>query len=203
MFRVVFRPKLQGSAKNKWINPGLKVERMAKLAQLAIKSQIESLSVLCVDGDWFSQRMTRSVLSNLEVSRITLCMDAAEALLTLEGLNKSDQNPDLILLDHDHKVDNNLAFLRRLRSPESPFPVAIPVIIMAEKAALKSTDTLKSLGISGILSKPLKLSALSGILTNVVQEKEDKSLVVSRNYSGPNRRSRNVTYMGSDRRNFH
>lgn len=74
--------------------------------------------------------------------------------------------PDLILLDVNMPIMNGLEMLTMLKS--KPELKKIPVIMLASPADHAVMDEIKSLGVSGILMKPFKETALLEIILSVL-----------------------------------
>ncbi|WP_343561192.1 response regulator [Kiloniella sp. b19] len=165
--------------------------------------KLENQSVIVADSDWFSQRLTRSILSNLEVAQLSICMDEAE---TLEMIRRSampsspeaDQHscPDVILVDSALEPHGAMNLIRKLRSPEFGDCKDLSIFIMSETGAFSESEEARSHGVNGFLSKPLNMTSVYNKLKAIEKDQP----IQSKGYVGPERRKKSENYVGLERR---
>jgi CheY-like chemotaxis protein len=94
-------------------------------------------------------------------------MDVVEATNGAEGLIKArEEKPDAVLLDVMMPGLDGVSTLAKLR--EDPATAGIPVVFLTAKAIATEVDRLKSLGASGVLTKPFDPMTLSRDLLNAL-----------------------------------
>jgi CheY-like chemotaxis protein len=105
------------------------------------------VKVLIIDDEPDIRRIAK-----LGLSRVGK-MDVVEAPNGAEGLVKAkEEKPDAVLLDVMMPGLDGPSTLAKLR--EDPETAGIPVVFLTAKAIAAEVDRLKSLGASGVLTKP-------------------------------------------------
>jgi CheY-like chemotaxis protein len=112
------------------------------------------VKVLIIDDEPDIRRIAK-----LGLSRVGK-MDVVEASSGAEGLVKAkEEKPDAVLLDVMMPGLDGPSMLVKLR--EDPATAGIPVVFLTAKAIAAEVDRLKSLGASGVLTKPFDPMTLS------------------------------------------
>lgn len=118
--------------------------------------ELKPITILLIEDDIADQKLIRSSLANKKIANdlhVSNCGE--EAFEYLNGINDSNNMPDLILLDLNMPGMGGKEFLRRIKSNEDL--KSIPVVILTTSDS--ETDIIDSykLQASGYLKKPVTL----------------------------------------------
>ncbi|HEY1152774.1 MAG TPA: response regulator [Pseudolabrys sp.] len=124
---------------------------------------IERLSILIVDNNSYTRKLTRMMLTNVGAKSIYEASDGIEAL----GLIRT-ANPDVMILDWDMPVLNGPQVMQIVRSP-GRFPRPNLPVIMLTRVALRSrVNAALRLGVHEFLVQPTSPMALRDRLMSIV-----------------------------------
>lgn len=128
-----------------------------------IKTLIQGLNILIVDGNSYMRRVTRMMLMNLGAKSV---IEAADGLAALEQIRSCD--PDVMLLDWDMPLLNGMEVMRIVRSP-GVFPRPdLPIIMLTNRAQRSSVVQALQAGVHEFLVKPTSAKALHDRLSSIV-----------------------------------
>ena len=128
-----------------------------------IKTLIQGLNILIVDGNSYMRRVTRMMLMNLGAKSV---VEAADGLAALEQIRACD--PDVMLLDWDMPLLNGMEVMRIVRSP-GVFPRPdLPIIMLTSQAHRSSVVQALQAGVHEFLVKPTSAKALHDRLSSIV-----------------------------------
>ena len=128
-----------------------------------IKTLIQGLNILIVDGNAYMRRITRMMLMNLGAKSV---IEAADGLAALEQIRNCD--PDVMLLDWDMPLLNGMEVMRIVRSP-GVFPRPnLPIIMLTSRAHCSSVVQALQAGVHEFLVKPTSAKALHDRLSSIV-----------------------------------
>ncbi len=153
------------------------------------------VNVLVVESTTEMYRLFKSVLSMLSVpeKNIHAAYSADEAFSKF----KSDKH-DIIITDWLDNPDSGISLIRRIRSDIKSPNKFVPVIMTAGSGHLSRVLRSRDAGVSEYLMKPFAASALATRITRVIESK--RPFVVSVSYTGPDRRVREIEFVGENRR---
>ena len=116
-----------------------------------------------------------------------------------EGFEKFAKGKhDLIITDWLQSPDKGIELLGHIRTnPDSPNQFA-PVIMTAGSGHFSRVIKSRDAGVSDYLVKPFAAADLATRITRVIEK--PRPFVLSRIYTGPDRRIRKVDFKGEDRR---
>jgi CheY-like chemotaxis protein len=128
-----------------------------------LKTIIQGLNILLVDGNSYMRRITRMMLMNLGAKSV---VEAADGLAALEQIRTSD--PDVMLLDWDMPLLNGIEVMRIVRSP-GVFPRPnLPIIMLTARAQRSFVVQALHAGVHEFLVKPTSAKALHDRLSSIV-----------------------------------
>lgn len=128
-----------------------------------IEKLIERLSILVVDGNSYTRKLTRMMLTNVGAKQIYEAADGVEAL----GIVRT-ANPDVMILDWDVPTLNGAQVMQVVRSP-GVFPKPnIPVIMMTRLGQRSRVNTAMRLGVHEFLLQPTSPRALRDRMMSIL-----------------------------------
>lgn len=108
-------------------------------------------------------------------------------------------NHDLVIVDWMQNPDRGLILTKRFRTdPETPNPF-VPILMTAGSGHQNRVIRARDAGVSDYLVKPFTARTLALKIENIVEH--PRSFVIADNYTGPDRRRKNLPFEGADRRN--
>jgi CheY-like chemotaxis protein len=128
-----------------------------------IEKLIEDLTILVVDPNSFTRKLTRIMLTNVGAKTICEACDGVEALTAIRAAN-----PDIMIMDWDMPVLNGPQVMQIVRAPgEFPKP-NIPVIMLTRFGSRSRVDAAMQLGVHEFLVQPTSPRALRDRLMSIV-----------------------------------
>lgn len=124
---------------------------------------MESLTILVVDDQDSSRKLTRLILLNLGIRNVSEAADGGAALDMIRTIN-----PDVLILDWEMPVMNGPEVVRAIRT-DGTFPAPdIPIIMLSGYAERWRVEKAHQLGVKEYLVKPTSTKALQDRLLSVV-----------------------------------
>lgn len=116
------------------------------------------INILLVEDDRLDQMEVQRTLQRKGiVHRLKIALNGEEALSILEESRDNQNRPDLILLDLNMPKMNGFEFLERVRKVDEYKDIKVFVLSTSDDKEDKVTAA--SYGISGFITKPLKLES--------------------------------------------
>ncbi len=124
---------------------------------------LESVVVLVVDGNAFTRRLTKQMLTNLGIKTIHESVDGISAIDAIQNIN-----PDVMILDWNAPILNGVEVMRIVRAP-GIFPKAnLPVIMLTDQGLQSRVTMAQRIGAHEILIKPLSPKILEDRLLGII-----------------------------------
>jgi len=160
-------------------------------------SRLESAKILVVEGDQRMRSFMRAVLSvstdgNMEYAEAS---NGEEALKVLNAFK-----PDMIISAMGMNPVSGLDLLQTLRQGFEDISPFIPFLLISETGDAISKVKARDAGVTAFLEKPVSVTDLHQGISDAILN--TRPFIRSRDYFGPNRRSRENHYSGDDRRNL-
>jgi two-component system chemotaxis response regulator CheY len=128
-----------------------------------IDKMIEGLSVLVVDENQYTRKLTRMMLVNIGAKTIYEAVDGVAALDVIRNAN-----PDVAILDWEIPVLSGPQVVRIVRSP-GVFPKPhLPIIMLTASAERSRVTEAMRLGVHEFLVKPTSPKALRDRLLSIL-----------------------------------
>jgi two-component system chemotaxis response regulator CheY len=145
---------------------------------LEIARLVQSLSVVLVEDNSFSQKVQRSILAHLGVKAIHEAEDGAAGLEAIR-----QYAPDLVILDWNMPLLTGAELTRMIRSPRT-FPLPdVPIIMLTGHAERWRVLQAQRLGINEFLVKPVSAQLLLDRIVAIFMH--PRPIVHLPNYYGP------------------
>lgn len=112
--------------------------------------KIEQVKILVADGNAFSRRLIRMMLTNVGVRTIHDATDGVEAIEAIQATN-----PDVMILNWDIPLLSVPELLRMIRSPDKFAKSDLPIIMVTDIAWLSRVNEAISLGAHEVLTSPM------------------------------------------------
>jgi two-component system, chemotaxis family, chemotaxis protein CheY len=106
--------------------------------------------------------------------------------------------PDLIIVDWLQNPDRGIILTKTIRRKKDSPNIYVPIIMTAGSGHLQRVLKARDAGISEYLVKPFSAKSLADRISRVIEK--PKPFAMSENYVGPDRRVRNESYTGEERR---
>ncbi len=164
---------------------------------------LASLSVLVIDDNDYSMSLMTSVLKALEVGRILTARSVVEGINLLQlsaALAEDGRHPeiDIVIAEMVTSSGYGVEVLQWLRTNQREKMRFLPFIMMSGYADRKHVERSRDHGANEFLSKPFSVNSIALRLISVIDR--PRPFVKSPTYFGPDRRRRDVSYLGQERR---
>ncbi|GGD19398.1 response regulator [Flavobacterium orientale] len=130
----------------------------------------QKLKIFVVDNDQIYLTITQKLLSKIsDAFSVSIFYDGIQAFEVLKNLidSKSNDLPDIILLDLDMPIMDGWEFLENYKKMGINNYKSIPIYIVTSSIALEDVSKSDSYQeVLGYLVKPLNIETLKNILTN-------------------------------------
>ena len=128
--------------------------------------ELGELEVLLVEDDCHTREMVKQVLKQAGIKTVHIAENGREAVNMLLAAQGSIH---VALLDLDMPVMSGFTCLKVIRAAPKDFIAKLPIVILTAYAGLPQLEKAASLGISGFLSKPVSIKALTNAITKAVK----------------------------------
>jgi two-component system, chemotaxis family, chemotaxis protein CheY len=126
-----------------------------------LEKLIERLSLLVVDENPYTRKLTRMMLMNIGAKSI---FEAADGLSALDVIR--NVNPDIMLMDWEIPVLSGPQIMHIVRSPGAkPF---LPIIMLTPRASRTRVNEAIRLGVHEVLTKPTSPKMLQDRLLSIL-----------------------------------
>lgn len=154
---------------------------------------LDKISILVVDDNDFTRRIS---------VRILQCFGAKDVREALDGENAKQQilvdKPDIVLTDWIMPPHDGIDLTRWVRTGDSSQDRFLPIIMMSAYSDLERVAEARDAGVNEFLVKPMSPKNLMRRVQAVVEK--PRSYVRTDGYFGPERRRREMPFVGEDRR---
>lgn len=128
-----------------------------------VEKLVENLSILVVDENQYTRKLTRMMLMNIGAKTVA---EAADGLAAIDAIRTL--NPDAVIMDWDVPVLDGAQILRIVRAP-GVFPQPnVPVIMLTASAHRSRVKEAIRLGVHEFLLKPTSPAALRDRLLSIL-----------------------------------
>jgi two-component system, chemotaxis family, chemotaxis protein CheY len=139
---------------------------------------VQSLSIVVVEDNSFSQKVHRILLGHLGVKTIH---EAADGASGLEAIRQYE--PDLVILDWNLPILTGAELTRMIRSPRT-FPLPdVPIIMLTVHSERWRVIQAQRLGVNEFLVKPVSAQAILDRIVGIFMR--PRPMVHLPNYYGP------------------
>ena len=154
---------------------------------------LRELSVLVVDDNRLMRNLVRTVLFAFGVQNVEEAGDGAGALKALEKFPA-----DIVITDWMMQPLDGLDLTRVIRTADdSPNPF-VPIVMLTGHTEIMRVEEARDAGVTEFLAKPVSSSTLYKRLCKLVEQ--PRRFIRTRAFTGPDRRWRDGTLAGPDRR---
>ncbi|MDP2697004.1 response regulator [Thalassospira sp.] len=160
---------------------------------MSAKIDFSKISFLVVDGDKISAQVVFDTLAYLGATHVQRVPNPQDAFQILRS-----QQIDVIVTEWRLRGMDGLEFLDSLRNSISSPNRFVPVIMLTAHSEEQYVTKARDLGITEFLAKPFNAKALYSRLVSVITR--PRRFINTDTYFGPDRRRRQVSFDGPDRR---
>ncbi len=143
-------------------------------------SGLRDLSLVVVDGDSHALGVCETLLKSLNVDRVRLFSDPAEAIASIR-----EHPPSLVLTALEMRPMNGFKLAETLRAEKAPAVSYVPILAMAKESKPELVQHAKRIGIDDYMVKPLSARTLSQRISAVLQRRDMAALAALENGSRP------------------
>lgn len=160
---------------------------------------LSNLKFLVADDYTPMRRILWNVLRELGVYNIAEAEDGREAMALMKGEHGQPVfAPDILITDHIMAPVDGLRLTRMIRlDADSPNPF-LPVIMVTARTDLRHVVEARDAGVTEFLAKPVSARLLYCRVRSVIDNV--RPFVRAPGFFGPDRRRRQLHYVGHDRR---
>lgn len=154
---------------------------------------ISELRVLLLEDNALTQRLVKSILKSFQVRDLQMMEDGAAGMKLLKH-----SEVDIIVCDFDMKLMNGIEFIKEVRRSKDEHIQTIPIIMLTGYTEQhRVVDALNS-GVNEFLAKPIAPLQLYKRFVSIIDR--PRTFIRSATFMGPDRRRKNTSYMGEERR---
>ncbi len=158
-----------------------------------MSNPLKHYRILIVDADIEMSQVVKSMLREMGFSDVHLTRSGKDAITLMQTMNF-----DFIITEwNTHQIDGIglLEFIRR--DPKSPNPT-IPVIMLTGRAEQVDVALARDYGVNEYMIKPFTAKSIYNRLERIIEQ--PRSFVATKNFVGPDRRSRTAPKVSKERR---
>ena len=154
---------------------------------------LRNVSLLIVEDSIVVRRLIKWALRSSDAGAVREAADVVGALKVLEGFS-----PDIILVNWRTLPVDGLAFVRRVRNAETGADAFARIVMMSRCTKCRQVLAARDAGVDEFLVKPLTRAALLTGIRALIDNPRPFSRTES--YIGPDRRRKQITHDGPERR---
>src|ERR1700760_1509843 len=128
-----------------------------------VEKALEGLVVLIADGNPYTRRLTRMMLTNLGVKATYEAVDGIAAIDAIRAVN-----PDVVIVDWEMPVLNGREVMRIVRSPGDFTKANVPVIMLTDLGLQSRVTEAIRVGVHEFLVKPISPKTLQQRLLGII-----------------------------------
>lgn len=153
------------------------------------------LQLLIIDDNDFMRQLYRQLLEAIgfRAENIREATDGNDALDCLDR-----HAVDIAICDLNMQPMNGKQFTHRIRTDPNSINPYLPIIVCTGHAELVHISDARDAGATEILRKPVSAGSLYSRLQVAIEQ--PRPFILTRSFSGPDRRRRDVPFDGPDRR---
>lgn len=148
------------------------------------RAKLNKISILVVDDDKAISNLVRNVLKNLGFGNIIMVHDPDEGMFAMQK-----NHIDLVITDWEMEPRSGVDFTKQIRELDPPKRF-VPIIMLTGHGEKHEIELARDAGITEYLIKPFMAKSLCSRIMMVIDS--PRSFIISRDYSGPSRRRRNM-----------
>ncbi len=152
-----------------------------------------NLSIMIVDDDMLMRNLVKSMLFSLGITKVSIQSNPNEAINDIVALK-----PDILITDWEMKPINGLDFSKKIRGMNNPLLSHLPIIMLTGYTQIDRVFAAREIGINEFLAKPVSVQTLYSRILSVAKRPRD--FVKTKSYFGPDRRRKDMPFIGEDRR---
>jgi DNA-binding response OmpR family regulator len=154
---------------------------------------LRNVSLLIVDDSIVVRSLIKWALKSGDAGAVRAAADVGEALKVLERFS-----PDIILVNWRAQPIDGLAFVRRVRDPETGPHAFARIVMMSRCTKCRQVLAARDAGVDAFLVKPLSRAGLLAGIRAVIDNARPFSR--TEGYFGPDRRRKQIAHDGPERR---
>lgn len=159
----------------------------------ASSRDFSSLTVLVVDDSDSMRKLLRAMLWTLKIGRLNEVATAADGLKTLQEIPI-----DLVITDLEMGSVSGLDLVLMIRSGEDSANRQVPIIMLTGYTDLHLVEQARDVGVDEFIAKPVARDTLRDRIIEISDHL--RPFVISKAYTGPDRRRHVQPYNGPERR---
>ena len=156
-------------------------------------TDFSKLRILVVEDNAHFRTLVRTILETIGVSEIEEARDGAEAIELLKSFKA-----DLAIVDWKMDGLDGVECVRRLRSAEDSPNRFLPLIMVTGYSNPRLIRSATDAGVDDLLAKPISAKSLLSRIVLVLER--ERRFFATEDYFGPDRRCRELSFKGPDRR---
>jgi two-component system chemotaxis response regulator CheY len=160
---------------------------------MAEKIDFSKVRFLIVDNNPLSLQMLEDILRMLGTTAIRCCADSEQAK---EALREGDV--DILITERELEPDSGIALVNFIRQGGDSIDRLLPVIMLTARSEPEYVTEARDQGVTEFLAKPYSVDALYRRIASVIAR--PRPFINAPEYFGPDRRRRQTSYDGPDRR---
>jgi len=122
-------------------------------------------AILLIDDDAVTNYLNQILLEELQVAKeIAICTNGEKALKYLLTVCKSNQSPELILLDLNMPVLDGFGFLEKYKQAHLNEVCKSTIAVLSSSSNPRDQEKVKQTGLAQYLIKPLSAEQLKALL---------------------------------------
>jgi CheY-like chemotaxis protein len=141
--------------------------------------------VLIADDDRRIALIVRKVLESLGFNNIHTARDGTQALQLLRS-----EKIDMIITDWQMSPMDGISLVKYLRTMDESPNRFIPIIMLTGNADKINVETARDVGVTEFVVKPFSAKTLCNRILLLIEN--PRSFIMSRSFSGPDRRRRSL-----------
>ncbi len=153
---------------------------------------LRNINIAVLDGHKTMRTLLRSVIKALGIEHINVSGNSEEI-----SQSQSFVIPDLIFADWSPNLDG-VNFVKQIRGNKSVHDRFIPIVMISAFNDLPRICAARDAGVTEYLAKPITAELIYRRICTLVEH--PRTYVQSKNFFGPDRRRRNLTFDRDERR---
>ncbi len=163
---------------------------------------LSDLKILVVDDSDFMLGLLIEIFEGLGCKTVIAATDGKDAIDKINTAvedGREDSLFDVVFTDWAMEPMDGLKLLKWVRDHPNPEVRYMPFVMVSAYSTLDWVIEARDYGVNEFLTKPVSVKSVVSRLTSIIEK--PRAFVKSPNYFGPDRRRRNATFNGPDRRN--
>ncbi len=153
---------------------------------------VSQLNILVLEKHLLVRRLLTDVFSEFGVATVFSTAEPAEAYQYYY-----ENEPDIVLCDWTPDL-NGIEFIRRIRLHDESVNPYVPIVVVTANTELRHVCIARDNGMTEFLAKPVSAKTIYSRLCSVIEN--PRPFIRVNDFFGPDRRRRNFSFGGEDRR---